>query len=619
MTYLMTLLVLAGGVLLTMRGIPWMFRTISRLLGFKFRTSPLAEKRLRRFRSIRRGYISFVIVTSMFTTSLFLEVLVNDRPIMIRYGENRAFPAVRDLANTWLFFIDGPFRTFDRSEDYGIPGEGPLDYKAFGGIVADPAGSFGPIEQQRLQELKGLSEEISQTQQEVDELLEDGDEPEEWLVEDLDAARDDLKRLEFQIENFDSIKEVFVSGGASIIWPLYRHGPRRNRLDLPGTAPHGPSLPIPGITPRSSTATLISQTSNTIGGKPTYEVMAADEASLTPGQKFFVVEGGGGQPVTDVVGILLVRESIDVAGLQQRIAKRQPLLDDPEASDDAQVEKLRIDQYHDQQLLSLVQQQHGDSGQIGIAEVLAQSEGKKFPAQGILMTRFLDTWEAPLGTSDSGIDVLPLLLYGFRISVGFALMVMGFGYVLGILAGAIMGYYGGWTDILLQRFIEIWGSVPFLFLIMIIASIVDPGFWMLVIFLVILRSWMAVTYQIRGEFYREKAKDYVQAAIGTGVSDFKVMIRHILPNSMIPVISRAPFSFVNYISALVSLDFLGFGLPPTDPSWGRLLNQGFQFLLIYPHLVLLPVMALAVTLFLVVLIGEAVREAFDPKVFSRLR
>ena len=139
----------------------------------------------------------------MFTTSLFLEVLVNDRPIMIRYGENRAFPAVRDLANTWLFFIDGPFRTFDRSEDYGIPGEGPLDYKAFGGIVADPAGSFGPIEQQRLQELKGLSEEISQTQQEVDELLEDGDEPEEWLVEDLDAARDDLKRLEFQIENFD--------------------------------------------------------------------------------------------------------------------------------------------------------------------------------------------------------------------------------------------------------------------------------------------------------------------------------------------------------------------------------------------------------------------------------
>ena len=236
-----------------------------------------------------------------------------------------------------------------------------------------------------------------------------------------------------------------------------------------------------------------------------------------------------------------------------------------------------------------------------------------------LATRFLDTWEAPLGTSDAGIDVLPLLAYGFRVSVGFSLMVLIAGYLVGILAGAVMGYYGGWTDILLQRFIEIWGSVPFLFLIMIVASIIDPGFWVLVFFLVILRSWMAITYQIRGEFYREKARDYVQAAIGTGVSDMAVMMRHILPNSMVPVISRAPFSFVTYISSLVSLDFLGFGLPPTDPSWGRLLNQGFQFLTTSPHLVFLPVMAMATTLFLVVLIGEAVREAFDPKVFSRLR
>ena len=182
-----------------------------------------------------------------------------------------------------------------------------------------------------------------------------------------------------------------------------------------------------------------------------------------------------------------------------------------------------------------------------------------------------------------------------------------------------MGYYGGWTDILLQRFIEIWGSIPFLFMIMIIASIVTPSFWMLVVLLVILRSWMAITYQIRGEFYREKARDYVQAAIGSGVSDMTVMLRHILPNSMVPVISRAPFSFVTYISSLVSLDFLGFGLPPADPSWGRLLNEGFQFVLTSPHLALLPVLAMATTLFLVVLIGEAVREAFDPKVFSRLR
>ena len=400
--------------------------------------------------------------------------------------------------------------------------------------------------------------------------MEDGEEPEEWLVEDLQAAKLDLEKLRSQIDELGAIEQVFASGAANILWPLYRHGPYKNRLDLPGTAPHGPSLPLPGITPGYASAILLGRNEQLLGGRPTYQVGSSEGEQLEVGQKLFVLEGDMKEGVTDVLGILLIREL------------------------------------------------HPD-GQQGIAEVLSQGENKSFPDGAKLVSRFLETWEAPLGTSDSGIDVVPLLLYGFRVSVGFALLVMGVGYIIGIFAGAIMGYYGGWTDILLQRFIEIWGSVPFLFLIMIIASIIDPSFWMLVIFLVVLRSWMAITYQIRGEFYREKARDYVQAAIGTGVSDFKVMLKHILPNSMIPVISRAPFSFVNYISALVSLDFLGFGLPPTDPSWGRLLNQGFQFILIYPHLVLLPVLALAITLFLVVLIGEAVREAFDPKVFSRLR
>lgn len=570
MTFLLTLLVLAAGVLLTQKGIPWLFRMALGICGIHIRTSPVTKKRLMRFRSIRRGYISFVIVTSCFTTSMFLEVLVNDRPVMIRYGDQTAYPAVRDLFNTWIFFKDGPFSTFDRSGDFGIPGDGPLDYKSFGKIVADPLGEFGPIAEGRRNDAKSLEQEISDTQQEIDELTADGEEPEDWLIEDLQAARIDLQKLRGQIAELGAIEQMFASGEASIIWPLYRHGPYKNRLDLPGTAPHGPSLTIPGITPRYSSAILLGKNEQLLGGRPTYQVGAVDGQPLEKGMKLFVIEGDKDEGISDVLGILLVRD-IHPDGLQ------------------------------------------------GTAEVLSQGEGKIFPDKAQLVSRFLETWEAPLGTSDSGIDVVPLLLYGFRVSVGFALMVLGAGYIVGILAGAIMGYYGGWTDILLQRFIEIWGSVPFLFLIMIIANIVDPSFWMLVILLVILRSWMAITYQIRGEFYREKARDYVQAAIGSGVSDFKVMIRHILPNSMVPVISRAPFSFVSYISALVSLDFLGFGLPPTDPSWGRLLNQGFQYILIYPHLVLLPVMALAITLFLVVLIGEAVREAFDPKVFSRLR
>lgn len=225
----------------------------------------------------------------------------------------------------------------------------------------------------------------------------------------------------------------------------------------------------------------------------------------------------------------------------------------------------------------------------------------------------------PLGTDLNGYDVVPLLLYGFRISLAFALTVAALGYLVGIVVGALQGYYGGWIDILTQRFVEIWSAIPFLFVVMIIASMITPTFGILVVLLVVLQSWIGITYYIRGEYLREKAKDYVQAAIGSGVRDRKILLRHILPNSLVPVVTLAPFAIVDYIGSLVALDFLGFGLPPGTPSWGRLIRDGLENVLAYPHLTIVPVAALALTLFAVVMVGEAVREAFDPKVFSRLR
>lgn len=226
----------------------------------------------------------------------------------------------------------------------------------------------------------------------------------------------------------------------------------------------------------------------------------------------------------------------------------------------------------------------------------------------------------PLGTDTSGHDVVALLTYGFRISFLFALVVAAIGYAIGIVVGGIQGYYGGWTDIVTQRFQEIWGSIPFLFTIMIIGTMVDRTLGLMIVLMVILRSWLGITYYVRAEFYREKAKDYVQAAIGAGVSDRKIILGHILPNSLVPVVTFAPFGIVAYIGALVSLDFLGFGLPPGTPSWGALLGQGLgDNLTHYPHLTIVPTVALAISLYMVVMIGEAVREAFDPKVFSRLR
>jgi microcin C transport system permease protein len=233
------------------------------------------------------------------------------------------------------------------------------------------------------------------------------------------------------------------------------------------------------------------------------------------------------------------------------------------------------------------------------------------------------------GTDDRGRDVLVRLAYGFNISLTFALLVTIFGNVTGVAVGAALGYFGGRVDIIGQRGIEIWSSLPFLYTIMIVSSIIvpiylpgrmalmQPSLWLLVVILAAF-DWMAITFYIRGEFYREKAKDYVGAAIATGVSERDIMFRHILPNALTPVVSFAPFEIVANISALVALDFLGFGLPAPTPSWGELISQGMENLTKW-WLVFYPLGVLFVTLLLVVFIGEAVREAFDPKEFSRLR
>lgn len=233
------------------------------------------------------------------------------------------------------------------------------------------------------------------------------------------------------------------------------------------------------------------------------------------------------------------------------------------------------------------------------------------------------------GTDDRGRDVFARLAYGFNVSLTFALIVTAVGEGFGVIVGALLGYFGGKLDIFGQRLIEIWSSLPFLYVIMIVSSILVPvylpernlvlqqSFWMLVLILSAF-GWMGITYYVRGEFYREKSKDYVSAAVALGVSEPAIMFRHILPNALTPVISFAPFVIVVGIQSLVALDFLGFGLPPPTPSWGELINQGVMNLRHW-WLIMFPLLALFITLLLIVFIGEAVREAFDPKEHSRLR
>lgn len=216
-----------------------------------------------------------------------------------------------------------------------------------------------------------------------------------------------------------------------------------------------------------------------------------------------------------------------------------------------------------------------------------------------------------LGTDDQGRDVVARLIYGFRISVLFGLTLTIVSSIIGVAAGAVQGYFGGLTDLLFQRFIEIWSGLPMLFLLIILASVVEPNFWWL-LGIMLLFSWMGLVGVVRAEFYKTRNFDYVRAARALGVSNATIMFRHILPNAMVATITFLPFITQGSIVTLTALDFLGFGLPPGSASLGELLNQG-KANLHAPWLGLTAFFVLAVMLSLLVFIGEAVRDAFDPR------
>lgn len=216
-----------------------------------------------------------------------------------------------------------------------------------------------------------------------------------------------------------------------------------------------------------------------------------------------------------------------------------------------------------------------------------------------------------LGTDMIGRDILTRLIYGFRIAIFFALTLLLVEYIIGVLIGSLMGYLSGRFDLFFQRIIEIWSNIPFLYIVMIMSSLITPGFWSLV-FIMALFGWMQMTWYMRTASYREASRDYVKAAKAMGASNFRIIYKHIIPNTISTIVTFVPFSVAAGISALTALDFLNFGLPAPTPSWGELLKQGVDNLE-YPWIITSVVTSLSIVLLLVTFIGEAIREAFDPK------
>jgi microcin C transport system permease protein len=216
-----------------------------------------------------------------------------------------------------------------------------------------------------------------------------------------------------------------------------------------------------------------------------------------------------------------------------------------------------------------------------------------------------------LGTDDQGRDVVARLIYGFRISVLFGLTLTIASTVIGVAAGAVQGYFGGLTDLLFQRFIEIWTSIPALYLLLIISSVLVPSFWVLLVIL-LLFSWVALVGLVRAEFLRGRNFEYINAARALGLSNRAIMFKHLLPNAMVATLTFVPFILIGSIATLASLDFLGFGLPPGSPSLGELLAQGKNNIQA-PWLGLTGFLSISIMLSLLIFVGEAARDAFDPR------
>jgi len=216
-----------------------------------------------------------------------------------------------------------------------------------------------------------------------------------------------------------------------------------------------------------------------------------------------------------------------------------------------------------------------------------------------------------LGTDESGHDVLARLFGGFQILLIASIIYMFASYAIGLILGAAMGYWAGWFDLVMQRFIEIWSNIPFLYVIVFLATLFEPNLFILVLILVAF-SWIGIAHQMRAAAYREAARDYVSAARALGASDWRILTRHILPNSMSIIITMAPFSIAAVVASLSSLDYLGFGLPPTTPSWGDLLRQGKENWNAW--WIITPTVTCMVSLLIMVnFVGEGLREAFHGK------
>ncbi len=534
---------------------------------FKSIDNPIAKKRLIRFKEVKRAYISLWILVSLYLLSLCSELICNNIPLYVRFNDRSYFPIFKfypEDVYTGSGKMSRPdYKKILASREFKMNPENMMIF---------PLVPYGPLE--------SISRDTIDVSDNITMVLKPSPQ-----IGTVNIRKDYSIARSASFGSFLGRKDRDARGLKLTDYfklPETVRQAVKKRFKNRGAPPiTGNAVSLEGVTAAVSLSTFSSR------GKPPNTVR------LT----FRDVPGKGGDPAA--VKLLFDRDLKIVTVSGQEGAGWWDTFP-------GQIKKVLLDRV-----------QHRIRGQVDAVTVTVKKKRytvsfhKKDvhfpfnPARGHLM-----------GIDGAGRDVLARILYGLRTSLTFGLLLVICSMALGIVAGAIQGYYGGAIDITAQRFIEIWSALPFLYIMILMGSTYGRSFSLL-LFCYGLFNWIGISYYIRAEFLRLRKQTFVEAAKCMGIPPYKVIFKHILPNALVPVITFFPFSLVGAIGALAALDYLGFGLPPPTPSWGELLFQAQQYrwawwLILYPSLLLFIVMLLGV------FVGEGVRNAYDPKRFSRL-
>ncbi len=521
---------------------------------------PVTRKRLKRFREMKRAWWAFWILILLYAASLGSELLCNDKPLMVRFNGATYFPLFR-------FYPEDTFLGNGRMTrpDYKTLAESPIFKDQPGNTMIFPLIPHGPLESIKPDRIE-IPNQVEAT----------------WVPEPrvgtVDAGPDGVLRRPVALE-----------------W-----------LEEGGTVLDGRTLEALAPVSAALRAAMDRRFANQ--DSPAYEesVVLSQDRRLVLSLSAFRPRSAPPRTVR-----LTLRKAQDEKARRAtvRFSEKVEVVSDP-----ANI-WTSLNEADREQVRARVRERFAGTAAALAMTVGGQPSRVEFSRE-VIRYPFRPVHGHPLGLDSAGRDVLARLLYGLRISLTFGVLLVLAAMVMGTLIGALQGYYSGRVDLIGQRVIEIWESLPFLYVMILLGSIYGQGFLLLLV-VYGLFNWIGISYYMRAEFLRLRKLPFVEAAHCMGLPGRKIIFRHILPNALVPLVTFFPFSLVGAIGSLAALDYLGFGLPPPTPSWGDLLSQAQEYSWAW-WLVLYPTLALFVVMLLGVFIGEGVQSAFNPRKFSRL-